>query len=86
MTTIIFCVAAFLGTLAAANRSLRHGLLALLGVGYGYGILRANFPDTATYMTFDAAVLGFYIGQLWRPLSRGAAHADARSAAVGHGR
>ena len=69
MTTIIFCVGAFLGTLAAANRSLRHGLLALLAVGYGYGILRANFPDTATYMTFDAAVLGFYIGQLWRPLS-----------------
>jgi hypothetical protein len=69
MITIGFCVAAFLGTLAAANRSLRHGLLALLAVGYVYGILRANFPDTATYMTFDAAVLGFYIGQLWRPLS-----------------
>jgi hypothetical protein len=69
MTTIIFCVAAFIGTLAAANRSLRQGLLALLAVGYGYGILRANFPDTATYMTFDAAVLAFYIGQLWRPLT-----------------
>ena len=69
MTTIIFCVAAFIGTLTAANRSLRGGLLALLAVGYGYGILRANFPDTATYMTFDAAVLAFYIGQLWRPLT-----------------
>ncbi|MEO5896068.1 MAG: hypothetical protein ABIS06_10230 [Vicinamibacterales bacterium] len=67
MTTILFCVGAFALTLWAANRSLRHGLLALLGVGYIYGILRANYPDTATYMTFDAAVLGFYLGQLWRP-------------------
>jgi hypothetical protein len=69
MTTAFFCVGAFVLCLAAANRSLRHGLLALLAVGYVYGILRANFPDTATYLTFDAAVLGVYVGQLWRPLS-----------------
>ena len=48
---------------------LRHGLLALLAVGYGYGILRANFPDTWTYLAFDAGVLGLYAGQLWRPLT-----------------
>jgi hypothetical protein len=69
MTTAFFCVGAFVLCLAAANRSLRHGLLALLAVGYVYGILRANFPDTATYLTFDAAVLGVYVAQLWRPLS-----------------
>jgi hypothetical protein len=69
MITAGFCVAAFVLSLMAANRSLRHGLLALLAVGYVYGILRANYPDTATYMTFDAAVLGFYIGQLWRPMT-----------------
>lgn len=67
MTTILFCAGAFALCLWSANRSLRHGLVALLGVGYIYGILRANYPDTATYMTFDAAVLGFYLGQLWRP-------------------
>lgn len=41
----------------------------MLGVGYGYGILRANFLDTWTYLTFDAAVFGLYLGQLWRPFS-----------------
>ena len=69
MTTLVFCIAAFALALVAANRSLKHGLLALLGVGYIYGILRANFPDTWTYLTFDAAVMGVFIGQLWRPLS-----------------
>jgi hypothetical protein len=69
MTTIVFAVAAFLLCLVAANRSLRHGLLALMAVGYIYGILRANFPDTWTYLTFDAAVVGVFVGQLWRPLS-----------------
>lgn len=67
MTTLIFAVAAFVLCLAAANRSLRHGLLALLAVGYIYGILRANFPDTWTYLAFDAGVVGLYAGQLWRP-------------------
>ena len=69
MTTLVFCGAAFVLCLTASNRSLRHGILALLSVGYIYGILRANFPDTWTYLTFDAAVVGVYLGQLWRPLS-----------------
>jgi len=69
MTTILFCVAAFVLCLMAANRSLRYGLLAVMAVGYSYGILRANFPDTWTYLTFDAGVLGLFIGQLWRPLT-----------------
>lgn len=69
MSTLFFCVAAFLLGAFAANRSLRSGLIAVLGVGYVYGILRANFPDTWTYLTFDAAVLGLYISQLWRPLT-----------------
>ncbi|HEY0874657.1 MAG TPA: hypothetical protein VGD94_14385 [Vicinamibacterales bacterium] len=68
MTTILFSLAAFGLCLMAANRSLRQGILALLTVGYVYGILRANFPDTYTYVTFDAAVIGVYLGQLWRPI------------------
>lgn len=69
MITILFCATAFILCLIAANRSLRYGILAVLAVGYIYGILRANFPDTWTYLTFDAAVLGLYIGQLWRPVA-----------------
>lgn len=68
MTTIVFFAGAFLLCFAAATRSLRHGLLALLTVGYGYGILRANFPDTWTYLAFDAGVLGVFAAQLWRPI------------------
>lgn len=68
MTTAFFCAAAFLGCLLAGNRSLKHGLLALIGIGYGYGILRANFPDVWTYLMFDAGVFGLYTSQLWRPL------------------
>lgn len=71
MTSIAFCLAAFTLCLAAAHRSLRQGLLALIAVGYIYGLLRANFPDTWTYLTFDAAVLGVFAGQLWRPLDAG---------------
>lgn len=69
MTTIFFSAGAFILCLWAANRSLRYGLLAVMAIGYLYGILRANFPDTSTYVTFDMAVLGLYIGQLWRPLT-----------------
>lgn len=69
MTTALFCAAAFLACLLAGNRSLKHGLLTLVGIGYGYGILRANFPDVWTYLMFDAGVVGLYTSQLWRPLS-----------------
>jgi hypothetical protein len=69
MTTIFFSAGAFILCLWAANRSLRYGLLSVIAIGYLYGILRANFPDTSTYVTFDMAVLGLYVGQLWRPLT-----------------
>ena len=67
MTTALFCAASFLGCLLAGNRSLKHGLLTLLGIGYAYGILRANFPDVWTYLMFDAGVVGLFASQLWRP-------------------
>ena len=46
MTTLFFCIAAFVIAWMAASRSLRLGLLAVLAVGYVYGILRANFPES----------------------------------------
>ncbi|MCI0684021.1 MAG: hypothetical protein L0Y71_18080 [Gemmataceae bacterium] len=45
-----------------ARTSLAAGLLGLLGVGYVYGIVRANFLDSVTYFMFDAAVAGAYLG------------------------
>jgi hypothetical protein len=69
MTTVFLCVGAFLACLMAANRSLRTGLLALIGIGYFYGILRANLPDVWTYLMFDAGVIGLYASQLWKPMA-----------------
>lgn len=67
MTSIALCVASFLLCLQAGRRSLIAGLCAVLGVGYVYGIVRANLPDGFSYLIFDAAVLGLYAAQLWRP-------------------
>jgi hypothetical protein len=68
MTTAIFCATAFVACLLAGNRSLKHGLLTLIGIGYVYGILRANFPDVWTYLMFDASVIGLYVSQFGRPV------------------
>jgi hypothetical protein len=67
--SLALCAFAFLLTYFAARRSLATGLLATLAIGYSYGITRANYPDGYTYFVFDAAVLGLYGGQLFRPLS-----------------
>jgi hypothetical protein len=69
VVALILCVAAFLLSLAAGRRSLVAGLASVVGVGYFYGILRANVPSTFSHFIFDAAVLGLYGTQLLRPLS-----------------
>src|SRR5438093_11611636 len=66
--SLALCAFAFLLTYSAARRSLGPGLIATLAIGYAYGITRANYPDGYTYFVFDAAVLGLYGGQLFRPL------------------
>jgi hypothetical protein len=53
----------------AARRSLVTGLVALLSVGYVYGIARANIPDAYSHFIFDCGVLGFYGAQLFRRLT-----------------
>jgi hypothetical protein len=45
------------------------GLAAALGVGYFYGITRANVPETYSHFIFDAGVVGLYSAQLFRRLS-----------------
>src|SRR5262245_3669465 len=39
-----------------------------MGIGYGYGIIRANVPQALSHFIFDAAVVGLYLAQLGRPL------------------
>lgn len=66
MISIALCVASFVACFQAARRSLVAGLCAVLGVGYAYGIVRANLPDGFSHLLFDSAVLGLYAAQLWR--------------------
>ncbi len=69
MISILICIVAFALCLYAGRRSLVVGLTAILGVGYTYGIIRANLAQSASHFTFDAAVLGLYVAQLGKPLN-----------------
>jgi hypothetical protein len=64
MTSIALCMAAALLSFVAARRSLVTGLLTVLGIGYAYGVTRANLPETFSHFIFDAAVIGLYSAQL----------------------
>ena len=64
--SLLLCLAAFFVCLFAGRRSLVAGLTALISVGYTYGIVRANLPETYSHFIFDAGVLGFYSTQLVR--------------------
>ena len=66
MTSIALCVASFVACFHAARVSLVAGLCAVLGIGYTYGIVRANLPDGFSHLLFDSGVLGLYAAQLWR--------------------
>lgn len=55
-------VLGFAGATLLARRRLADGLGWVLGCGYFYGILRANFLDGASHFLFDGAVLGLYLG------------------------
>src|ERR1700682_6367912 len=63
--SIALCVLAFLISLLAGRVSRLAGLVATIGIGYVYGILRANVNETSSHFIFDAAVLGFYVTQFW---------------------
>jgi hypothetical protein len=69
MTSIAIAFLAFAVTFGAANRSLRLGLCSVIGVGYLYGIVRANLPDIYTYLMFDLAAISLYLVQIWRPMT-----------------
>jgi hypothetical protein len=56
----VLCIIAAAVTYYAGRRSLVAGLLSVFGIGYVYGILRANLQSAAIYMLFDSAVIGLY--------------------------
>lgn len=66
MVSLILCVAAFAFSYVAGRRSLVAGLVTVFSVGYLYGIMRANVPETYSHFVFDAAVSGLYATQLFR--------------------
>jgi hypothetical protein len=51
------------------RRSLLSGIIAVLAIGYLYGVTRANVPETFSHFIFDAGVIGLYATQLFRPLN-----------------
>jgi hypothetical protein len=71
---LVACLAAFLVTYFVARQESVRGLIALISVGYAYGILRANLATPLAHFTFDAAVCGFYLAQLRLLKSRFASH------------
>ena len=62
------CLAGFTLCYLAGRRSLVNGLVAVLAVGYLFGITKANLADTTSNFIFDAGVVGLYAAQLFRPL------------------
>ncbi len=65
MIALALCILALVMTFWAGRRSLGQGLVALLAVGYFYGILRANLITTFSHFIFDAGLLGLYLSQDW---------------------
>lgn len=60
MSALLLCLIAFGVTFKATKRSLGAGLVAAAAVGYFYGILRANFIQSASHFIFDSSLLGLY--------------------------
>lgn len=70
MISIGLCVAAFIFTYFAGRRSLVAGLVCVITVGYFYGIVRANVTETYSHFIFDSAVVGLYVTQFSKRVSR----------------
>src|SRR5262245_4584104 len=64
---LYLCIGTFVVCLLLTRMSMVSGLCAVMTCGYFYGIVRANWLDTYSHFTFDAAVLGFYLGLLTHP-------------------
>ncbi len=60
MIGFAFCFVAFVATFRQTRRSLGAGMVALLSIGYSYGLLRARVSDVGGHFIFDAALAGLY--------------------------
>lgn len=69
MEGTVLCIAALLVCFIAGRRSLGWGVGAVMTVGYGYGIVRANFPNPMTFFVFDAGAVGLYLALITRGLT-----------------
>ena len=64
------CILAFLIVRSRATRSLGDGVVALLAIGYAYGLIRAWVPDSGGHFVFDAALAGLFSVELVKPPGR----------------
>jgi hypothetical protein len=69
VTPFLLFAGVFAGVLWAGTRSLKHGLAAVIVVGYAYGIVRANVVHTLTHLLFDGAVVALYLSQFFSRVS-----------------
>ena len=69
MISLLLCAVAFAATLAASRKSVVAGVAAMLSVGYFYGIIRANLPNTVTYFLFDVSIIALYLGRIGKQVS-----------------
>jgi len=55
------CLLSFALCYFMGRRSLVSGLVSIVTVGYAYGIVRANVPETFSHFIFDSAVVGCWV-------------------------
>jgi hypothetical protein len=60
MTSLAICIFCFTMTFILTRRSPVWGMAACVGVGYVFGVLKANIFDLFSYFIWDASILGFY--------------------------
>ena len=56
-SSLYLCLLAFTLCYVVARRSLIAGLITTMAIGYLFGIIKANLPETGSYFLFDSAVL-----------------------------
>ena len=61
MEAAFLCIVALFAVFWLGKRSLIVSLSATLTVGYLYGIVRANLPQTFSHFIFDAGIAGLYL-------------------------
>lgn len=66
MIAFLVCLLGFVSVYIAGRRSLSAGVGLALSFGYMYGLIRAHYPDPASYFIFDSSLAGLYLAILTR--------------------